>query len=256
MDNAAAPSAIRRRYRFPLSFVLAWLLTPPGAVRSLARDARSALRAYPTPRLSGLEHVPGEGPFVLVANHYSRDGLGIWWTTLALSQAVATRSTRPQRWMAIDRLEEFRVLGGLPVPSFLSALALRIIGARYRMLLVSRTEVQSRMPMLREARRALHQDGEVVALYPEGIRSFSGGVLAEAFDSSGHVLAWLSDGKVPVLPAAVHDDEAGAIHVRFGEPMVLDRRELRGTDATTLVMRRVAALLPEDLHGAYAVASS
>lgn len=242
----------RPRYRFPIWFVLDWLLTAPGATRDLARDAARALRGYPPPSVDGLEHVPRGTPFILVANHYSREGLGVWWTALALTRSVAAPTSAPLRWLSIDRLEAFRIARIVPVPSSVSAAVIRFVAARYRMLLVSRVNVQQRSPMLRDARRALHQEGHSVALFPEGIRSFAGGVLAEAFDGSGHVLAWLSDGRFPILPAGVYEDASGALRIQFGAPLVLDRRSVRGTNVTASVMERIAVMLPDHLRGAYA----
>ena len=240
------------RYRFSATFVLRWLLTACLVTRrSLPGDARRELRRYPAPRVDGSEHLPDGVPFILVANHFERDGLRVWWTALTLTHVLNARAAPPLRWLSTDRFASYRLAGLLPVPPSLMALALRLVARRYGLLLVARDSVQMRAPMLREAHRALHQDGHALALFPEGVRAVSGQGLVAAFEGSGQVLAWLSGGRFPVIPAAVHDDDGGGLRVCFGAPLMLDRRTATGPEITKQVMRRIAAMLPLELRGAY-----
>jgi hypothetical protein len=186
-----------------------------------------------------------------VANHYERAGLKIWWTALALTHSVRHQSFAPIRWLSIDRLAECRVLGFVPVSPSITAAVIRLIARRYGMLLVSREDPRRRAPMLREARNVLHNQGHPIALFPEGIRASAGEGLAQAFESSGEVIAWLSNGRVPVIPAAVYE-QGGRLYVRLGAPLLLDRRSARDGAGTTLLMERIASMLPAELRGAYA----
>ena len=84
-------------YRFPRRLIagLAWATILPsrgtaGRQRSFARDARWAVSELrPAPRILGAEHIPPHSPCLVVCNHYSRDGLGVWWGALALTAAIA-----------------------------------------------------------------------------------------------------------------------------------------------------------------------
>lgn len=247
----------RLRYRFSAPFVVRWLLTAAlGARRSLVSDAARELRRFPAPHVEGRHHLPEGTPFILVANHYERSGLRVWWTALALTSLLSEEGTPPVRWFATDRFGSYRLGGLVPIPASVMAVSLRIISRRYGLLLVARNSVQRRAPMLRVAHRALHQEGHALALFPEGERAVPGQGLATAFEGSGEVLAWLSAGRIPVIPAGVHDDADGVLCVHFGEPWIVERGAARGAEATAEVMRRIAALLPAELRGAYAEVES
>jgi hypothetical protein len=142
-------------------------------------------------------------------------------------------------------------LGVVPVSPSITAAAIRLVARRYGLLLVSREDPRRRAPMLREARDVLQKQGHPIALFPEGIRASAGEGLAQAFDSSGEVIAWLSNGRVPVIPAAVFEQD-GRLFVRLGAPVLLDRRAARGGAGTALLMERIASMLPAELRGAYA----
>ena len=67
-----------------------------GRRRSFAAEGTRAMARLPLPpRIEGVEHIPTSGPFVLVANHYERPGLWMFWSTFVMSAAVTQR--RPQR---------------------------------------------------------------------------------------------------------------------------------------------------------------
>jgi 1-acyl-sn-glycerol-3-phosphate acyltransferase len=87
----------KARYALPRRVIagLAWAARPTlrgdaGQQRSFARDARGAVsQMQPQPQILGAENIPPRGPCLVVCNHYSRDGLGVWWGGLALSAAIA-----------------------------------------------------------------------------------------------------------------------------------------------------------------------
>ncbi|GMU39238.1 MAG: hypothetical protein AMXMBFR23_01040 [Chloroflexota bacterium] len=186
----------------------------------------------------GREHLPAEGPLVLVANHLDN-----------LDPPLVAASARPRRVHPMAKRELFEVpligwwfwaYGAFPVRRF-----------------------SSDMGALRVARNYL-RNGEVVLMFPEGTRSRGEGMRAALPGAA--MVALLA--KAPVVPVAItgsrvkkpHVFWAGllrrrpSITVTFGEPFTLDAK-VPGADAaeagTDRMMRAIAAMLPEDLRGVY-----
>ncbi len=250
MASAARPL---QSYRFPLGFLVRWLfgVAVLRRRRRLGPDTRELLRGrQPRPRVRGIEHVPVEGPCVIVMNHYERPGLRVWFCAALVSAVLAARrgGEPPLHWLITDRFEGFR-FAGLPMPDRLMAWLLGEIGGAYGFLLVARpdAEVQSRSTLLRGARAVL-RGGGVLGVTPEAA-SGAGPELAEAWPGSGAALSWLSSGSVPLVPVAVRDDEDGALLATFGEPFTLDRS--RDEEGARTAMSAIAALLPAELQGHY-----
>ena len=247
-DPQPAPS-----YNFSLGYLVRWLLGV--AVlrrrRRLGPDVRELLRGTePRPRVRGIEHVPLDGPCIVVMNHYERPGLRVWWCAALVSAALSVRrgGEPPLRWLIADRFEGFR-FAGLPMPDRLMAWLLGEIGGAYGLLLVARPEdeAQSRSALLREARATL-REGAVLGITPEAA-SGSGRQLASAWPGSGAALSWLSSGSTPLVPVAVRDDEDGALLATFGAPFTLERAS--DEEGARAVMDALAALLPPELRGPY-----
>lgn len=114
---------------------------------------------------------------------------------------------------------------------------------------------------LRLAEIVLEQGG-VIGVFPEGTRSDSG-ILQSG--QRGAALLAVQAG-VPIVPVALIGTEKlnrwyhlflrPSIEVRIGEPFVLpvhpdDSRKIRTSNATTMIMRRIASLLPEHRRGMY-----
>ena len=83
-------------YHFPriglALWTVDWLL---GRRRSFAGDSRWTMRdVRPRPRVEGEEHIPHQGAFVLIANHYERRGLSTHFAGMHVSQVVARRRTQ------------------------------------------------------------------------------------------------------------------------------------------------------------------
>ena len=247
-------------YRFSPGFVLRWLATAAlRRRRDAARDgAAEFARHRRPPHAIDVDNVPQRGPFIVVMNHYERPGLRMWWSAWLISVLVGGRRSGPGiRWMITDRFSGYRLLGITVVPEAAIAWFLQRVARSYELLLVSREQVGPRAPMLREAYRALHVDGRPVGLAPEaGNAEGVSPAMVRAVPGSGEVIAWLSAGRVPVVPVAVYEDEAGALTARFGPPFTLQRRGGRDGERdaeaiTERVMLAVAALLPPGLRGAY-----
>ncbi|MDA1349634.1 MAG: lysophospholipid acyltransferase family protein [Chloroflexi bacterium] len=193
------------------------------------------LRIFADYSAEGVEHVPPMGPLIVVANHQSNIDPPL----------LASSLPRRIRFLAKDTL-----FGG-PVTSWF----LRSYGA---------------FPLNREGadvrafRWALNelQRGQVLALFPEGTRS--PGAMRKA--QSGVVQLALKS-QASLLPVGITGTEGvghwlrvlnptGTIRVRIGTAFSLPPIDGRPTtevldSMTDMVMRRVAALLPESYHGVY-----
>ncbi len=199
------------------------LLYPP--VRALA------LFLAPV-RFVGAERLPREGGFILIANHIS------WmdppWIEFALGRAV--------RFMAKYELFQIPVLGFL----------LRAIGC----FPVRRGEADREA--MATALRVLAA-GHSVGFFPEGHRSPNAALLR----AHPGIVLLARRSAAPLVPLAITGSERARlgrfwrrdITIRVGEPFRLtDLPESAGRDrgpVADAVMRRIAALLPADMRGAY-----
>ncbi len=201
-----------------------WRLLYP-AIRALA------LFLAPV-RLVGAEHIPQHGGFILISNHIS------WmdppWIEFALRRAI--------RFMAKHELFQIPVLGFL----------LRAIGC----FPVRRGEADREA--IATALRVIAA-GLPVGFFPEGHRSPNAALLRA---HPGIVLLARRSG-APLVPLAITGSDRARlgrfwrrdITIRVGKPFrVADLPEAADRDRDAVadaVMRRIAALLPAEMRGAY-----
>lgn len=188
--------------------------------------------------IEGSERVPASGPVVLVANHLH----------LLDPPLIAASLKRRVHPMAKRELFETPLVGWVLWP--------------YGAFPVRRFSAD--MGALRAARGYL-RNGHVVLMFPEGTRS-KDARLHPALPGAAMV-ALLAN--APVVPVAITGTESiripgtlfrwmkrdrPRIRVVFGEPFDLayDSAEARHAEhATDAIMRRIAALLPDEYRGAY-----
>lgn len=181
-------------------------------------------------KLVGRQNIPEQGPFIVASNHLD-------WTDIPLVPAYMD-----QRVIYLAKEELFqgrlswlvRFLGAIPVKR----------GEADRQLLRSSDE--------------LLKKGKVLIIFPEGTRSKIQ-QMAQAHAGLGMIA--LRSG-APVLPVAISGSEHALkkfrprVTISYGEPLVVKPKGSKVTrddvnDATELIMRRVAAMLPEAYRGFY-----
>src|SRR3990172_7754765 len=131
------------RYRLRCSYFFRFLLaTLRGRRRDLAPDIKAILERFrPPPRVIDDQHVPPEGPFVLVTNHYERPGLRVYWGGMAITAAVygPRRSGRSLHWLMTSEWYNFRLAGLIPVPVWFLRWLIRRIARVYGLVIVPRS---------------------------------------------------------------------------------------------------------------------
>jgi 1-acyl-sn-glycerol-3-phosphate acyltransferase len=189
--------------------------------------------------VDGLEYVPETGPVLLVSNHVN------------LMDPILPIGVLKRRvsFMAKEEIFEWPIMG----PWFK---ALDLVP-------VARGSIASRRAIQRA--EELLARGWVVGVYPEGTRSRRPGLVPA---HHGAALLAMRTG-VPVLPVAITGTHLvlpegksfprrNLVGVRFGETFSvpkntgkMDRQAME--DLTECIMRRIAALLPPEYRGVYAV---
>ena len=205
---------------------------------SLTAAIRVVARLLVRLEVVGADQVPAKGPLVLVCNH----------SHIVDPPLVGSFSPRYVHTMAKRELFEtpligwlFWACGAFPVRRFSGDL-----GA------------------LRVARNYL-RDGNVVLMYPEGTRNHGNGLIPALPGAA--MVAILAD--APIVPVAIEGSHVirwksiaflwllrrrPSIRIEFGEQFRLERSDASAQsamEATDTMMRKIAALLPQEHRGAY-----
>lgn len=187
-------------------------------------------------RTEGIENIPAEGPVIIAMNHVA-------WVDVLLS---ALRVPRQFYYMA--KAELFSV----PIIGFL----IRQWGA----FPVRRGEGDREA--LRSAERVL-AEGHMLVIFPEGHRTRGGPLLpgqpgAALIAMRNHVpiVAVAISGTQRVFKGFHYGPWAPEVTIRYSEPFYLEApagKRSRDTVAqgTDTIMRKIAAMLPEQYRGAY-----
>ena len=258
MPEASATATRPPGYWVPVSMILAIAVSVIfGRRRSFTRDAVVVLRANRDRprRIDGIEHIPADGPFIVVMNHYSRRGLRPFHCGMAVAEAVASvRPGQPEiHWAFTSEYVDLRI-GPVPIPvRFLRWLFGRVARI-YGFVTIARREelVMGRATALRQLARLVASDP--VGLTPEGLES--NGILIRPQPGAGLFLASIEGHRAPLLPVGLFED-GETLCVRFGEPFRIDvpkhapRAEQDGL-ASEQVMLAIGRLLPPSYWGAYA----
>jgi hypothetical protein len=240
---------------FPLPVVLGacWAVLR-GGKRSLRADALRCTRHLPM-RVMGAEHIPQDGPGVLLLNHYYRPGFFAAWIALVVSAIV------PQElvWVITAAWTESgttwsRLKAAASVPLFPR------LASVYNLIAMPPMpprphETERRARAVREILATARQNpAPLLAIAPEG-QDPPGGVLMRPHAGVGRMLARLSRSGCRFYPLGIFEQDQ-AVVANFGpgfqlslpeglSPQEIDRR------AADRVMCSIAGLLPPDLRGVY-----
>ncbi len=246
------------RLRIPLILKFIWAVLR-GRTRVLAADVEATLMAArPKPQARNVQQIPAEGSFVLVANHYERPGLKVFWSGMLASHAVAQRRTSQKslRWLMTSEWYDFR-LGPLPVPVWTTRWLFRRIAQVYGLVIVPRAAERGvgRAAAMRSILNVVRNREEAIGLYPEATGT---GQLIEPMPGVGLFLLSLSERGIPILPVGIFEEE-GRLIASFGPPLSI--QVARGVEkgerdrlASQQVMVAIGRQLPRELWGAYASA--
>jgi len=250
------PRASTTTYDAPRRAIAGFALdTLVGRSRSFARDARQVLDANPHPRrIEGIEHVPADGVFIVVMNHYNRPGLRPYHCAMAISAAIAERHPgSPEiRWAFTSEYRD-RGIGPIPIPPALFRWVFARMARVYDFVALPRRETLVMSHAVALHRLVRHLESAPVGLTPEGL--LAADTLVEPPDGAGRLLALLARNGAPLLPVAAWEDGTTLV-VRFGEPFrPSERQERTPADLDRRVrddvMVAIGRLLPRRYWGAY-----
>jgi len=212
------------------------------------------------------EALPKDGPFLVVANHSGGESpvilslLKEYDAHIAAGEELNFNRSGFRKWL----LEKMRML---PVRESLANL-----NDKEKAELLERVPGEKRKAAYRQiverekdggaaankefikATVALLSRGDVVAMFPEGLflyddnkglRQAYGGVELIAREYKR-----LTGKDLPIVPVSVWSNAEGK-RIEVGEAITLERGD-KALSGTERIMRELAELLPEDLHGAYA----
>lgn len=224
--------------------------------RDFYADAQRLWADFPAPvEVIGTENIPSSKPFLLTTNHYTRPGFDAWWWVIALTAL----SGGPVHWIITAAWTFPNQFWG-PVLSPLTWPVFRQVARVYDFITMPPMpprpqEVALRAQAVRQSLALARRDSQaILGLAPEG-RDSPDQALQQPPPGLGRFMALLVQSGRPVLPAAVYES-GGKLVIRFGPAYTLDCRsdlppEERDSLISEAIMRRIASLLPDRLHGPY-----
>lgn len=231
---------------YPVPWDLVFGLTPHimhGTQRSVDDFSASVVaRMKPEPELRGMEQLPEDPRFLLVANHYQRTGLWILHSASAATQAIRKRygaGDPPVRWVVTANWPavqfgpwKFANPGDRLLPRVADALGCYAVSfAKNNPGFTAR----SIRRLLREAPGLTRPIG----LFPEGVAG-AAGKLTGPLPGVERLISHLARSGMPAVPLAI--SESGRLILQFGE--VVPASELAAAPHSAhLLMERIAGLL-------------
>lgn len=262
--STAYPSAYPH-YPFPrgLAARLVWAaLRGVSMRRRFSADAQDCVAALRPPvHVFGREHIPARGPCLLTINHYARGtsngspSFRAWWLALGVSAVVPAEIhwIVTEAWTYPDVVRAHLVT---PATRWLFRRVARIYG------------FSSMPPMPPDPRDAMARTLAVrhvlayaqatpdplIGLAPEG-GDAPEGVLQMPPSGTGRLMLHLARLGLKLVPVGGFEME-GAFCLRFGPPYLLAVSAAssaieRDREASAIVMRHIAALLPPHLRGEF-----
>jgi 1-acyl-sn-glycerol-3-phosphate acyltransferase len=248
----------------PLVYPTPWKLVPGLAAamlfhrrRSFRQDARAAIRLlHPPLEVRGTQHIPASGPFLLTINHYGRPGFMAWWLVFALGAnlPVEVHWIMTGAWIFPGKWYE-ALVGKLT--TWLFRQIAHVYGfTNMTPIAPYSNEVEGRARAVRRTLEYARRTPQpVLGLAPEG-RNHPDAVLGPLPPGVGRFVARLAPACQGILPAGIFETD-DHLCVQFAAPYCLDVPAGLSGDALDahvgqVVMRAIAAQLPDHLRGEYA----
>lgn len=181
----------------------------------------------PQPLILGLENLPEDPRFVLVANHYQRKGLWIAHAAAIVTQAIRSKygpGDPPVRWLVTANFPP--VAGIFPSPGdwLLPRVAYTL---HCYPISFAGTKPKFTARSIRQLLRDVRTINRPIGVFPEGAAGIAG-KLSPPLPGVNRLLQLL---RLPVVPVGI--SEAGRFVVRFGKPVEAD---------IDVAMKRIAEL--------------
>ncbi len=183
-----------------------------------------AMRLMFRPRVEGAEHIPGDGPVILVSNHL----------TFIDSMILPLVCDRQVVFIGKDEYVTGKGLKGRLMAWFFTGVG---------MIPVDRDGGRGGVAALMTGRRVL-EEGRMFGIYPEGTRSPDGrlyrgrtGIARLTLMTGAPVVPFAMIGTDKLQPGGAGLPRPGKVTVRFGEAMEFSRYE--GMDRDRYVLRAV-----------------
>lgn len=206
-------------------------------------SARIVAKMLPPPIYEGLENLPASPRFLLVANHYQRQGLWIIHVASALTQAVAGRYGReidpPVRWVVTANWPPIKI-GKWKIASPGDGLLPKVANALscYPVSFAGNNPAYTAGSIKRILRDAA-QIQRPIGLFPEGVAGVAG-QLTDPLPGVERLIALLAKRGVPAIPVGV--SESGRFLIRFGR-LVGAEDLVSSPDSAKLLLSRVQELI-------------
>jgi hypothetical protein len=225
-----------------------------GRRRDFSADARDLIKGIiPPPILINQNNIPGEGPYLVTLNHYSRPGFMVFWAALVISAALPQipiwlmTSAWTDRTRGLDQLRTW-LTGKL-----FDRLAFLYGFVTTPPMPPAPEDASERAMSIRKLDHRLHeQSAPILCLAPEGM-DFPDGIPGFPPEGTGKFISYLLKDLKRILPVGVFEED-GKLSVNFGpvyEPENQPGPAKNDTEIILLVMKKIAALLPARMRGQF-----
>jgi 1-acyl-sn-glycerol-3-phosphate acyltransferase len=247
---SAVPPSYRYPIRVTLSIVRDLLL---GRRRSFVRDAADLSKGIKGLRIIGVPPA-APSPLLFLVNHYSRPVFRAWWISIALVSSVGREVHWPMTsaWTFPDPIGSRLIT---PLTEWVLARLARMYGFTLMPPMPPRPQdLAARADSVRRILRVARAARPPVAMAPEGMDS-PDGRLMQPPAGAGRFIAHLAQAGYTLAPVGAFE-EGDAFCLHFGKVFILPKihsedPETRDRETIKIVMRAIAALLPERLRGIY-----
>jgi hypothetical protein len=238
-------------YPVPWSLLVRIVLASiTGQNLSFRKEATAWINKLRPPlEIHGTEHLPVEGGFVILVNHYYRPRFHAWWIALA----IASEIPREMHWIMTNAW----TFPGKSWGRFLEKISNFLFRHVARVFTFSTMppmpprphEVAERALAVRKVLRLVHNHpGIILGLAPEGGDNLDGKLhLPPA--GAGRFINHLQERGLKLIPAGIF--ETDRLHLCFGAPIRVESYNFKTPDELdraycTQIFFSIAALLPQE----------